>query len=122
VAPRDGARATAWCWSDRCSAFDEGDEAAAWFSGSSRARCGWCVRRRAPAPGGGALGGRRADAPGSWSRFSDGYPVLLLSQASVDGLDARLAAAGRPPVDIARSARTWIVSGAHRTRKTRWRA
>lgn len=114
VVPRDGARTTVWCWSDRCSAIDEGDEAAGWFS----EHLGRPVRLvrfddARPRPSEARWAGARANAPGGWSRFSDGYPVLLLSQASVDGLGARLAAAGRRPVGIERFRPNVIVSAAH---------
>jgi uncharacterized protein YcbX len=74
-------------WRDRCLARDEGPDAARWFSEA----LGRPVRlvRFDPA--------RRRSTDPEWSRgldgesrFSDGYPLLVLSQASLDGLNARL--------------------------------
>ena len=44
----------------------------------------------------------RYAAPGDRTAFSDGYPVLVASQASLDDLNRRLATAGAAPVDVAR--------------------
>lgn len=79
----DGERrpATVWSWHGR--AADQGDEVAAWFSQV----LGRAVRLvHAPpgfdraAPGGGA----------GTVRFADAYPLLVLSESSLDGLNARL--------------------------------
>jgi len=75
-------------WSDTVSAFDEGDEAAAWFS-DYLGEAVRLVRFNDDQP-------RWSDA--RWTadvraqaRFADGFPLLLISQASLDGLNARLA-------------------------------
>jgi uncharacterized protein YcbX len=39
--------------------------------------------------------------PGDEVSFADGYPLLAISQAALDGLNARLADAGRAPVAMA---------------------
>jgi len=44
----------------------------------------------------------RYAAPGDRIAFTDGYPVLVASQASLDDLNARLAGAGAAPVGIER--------------------
>jgi len=44
----------------------------------------------------------RYAAPGDRTAFTDGYPVLVASQASLDDLNARLAAAGAAAVGIER--------------------
>jgi hypothetical protein len=74
-------------WRDRCQAHDQGEDAAHWLSE-------WLGRptqlvRFAPAQ-------RRLSDP-AWTggveapnRFSDGYPLLALSRASLDDLNARL--------------------------------
>jgi uncharacterized protein YcbX len=76
-------------WGEKCLARDEGDEAAQWFSEA----LGRAVRlvRFDPSR-------RRATDP-DWSAgldgeslFSDGFPVLVLSQASLDDLNTRLPA------------------------------
>jgi uncharacterized protein YcbX len=77
------------CWQDRCAAFDVGEEAASWMTThlGTPARL---VRFDAGRP-------RRCDP--EWTRdieattrFADAFPWLLLSQASLDDLNSRLAA------------------------------
>jgi hypothetical protein len=74
-------------WRDRCPAFDQGEPAARWLT----ALLGRPLRlvRFAPAH-------RRLSSP-AWTggieapnRFSDGYPLLAISRASLDDLNARL--------------------------------
>jgi uncharacterized protein YcbX len=81
-------------WRSQCAAFDAGDEAAQFLSD-------WLGRplrlvrfdaRRARLANHDWTGGR--DVP---TAFSDGYPLLVLSQASIDDLSARV---GKPlPVE-----------------------
>jgi uncharacterized protein YcbX len=90
----EGALREVTVWRAQCAAFDAGDEAAQFLSG-------WLGRdlrlvrfdaRRQRLSNHDWTGGR--DVP---NRFSDGYPLLVLSQASVDDLAARV---GRPlPVE-----------------------
>ena len=75
------------CWKDRCAAFDVGDEAAeflAGYLGSPVRLVRFDTRRKRPSnpqwtPGVEAL-----------NQFSDGYPWLLISEASLEDLNARL--------------------------------
>jgi uncharacterized protein YcbX len=53
---------------------------------------------------------RYAD-PGDRAAFADGYPVLVAAQASLDALNARLAARGAPPVGIERFRPNVLVAG-----------
>ena len=52
------------------------------------------------------LGGRQA-----LNQFSDGYPVLVVGQASLDELNVRLGATGSGPVGIERFRPNVVVSG-----------
>jgi uncharacterized protein YcbX len=76
-------------WRDRVNAFDQGDEAAAWISAllgrdTRLVRIDPAARRRCdPAWTAGT------DAH---SRFTDGYPLLVISRASLDDLNSRLQA------------------------------
>jgi uncharacterized protein len=45
------------------------------------------------------------------NQFSDGYPMLVISEASLDDLNARLLAQGHPPVGIERFRPNIVVSG-----------
>ena len=85
------ARGDVTVWRDRVSAFDQGDEPAAWIS-SLLGRDARLVRIDPAAR-------RRCDP--AWtadteahSRFSDGYPLLVVSRASLDDLE--FATAGAP--------------------------
>jgi uncharacterized protein YcbX len=86
-------------WSDEVKAYDMGPVAAQWFSDflGVKARM---VRfdpeeKRVSSPQ--WTGGEEA-----LNQFSDGYPVLVLSEASLAGLNERLRAAGVPAVGMAR--------------------
>jgi len=90
----EGAASEVTVWRSQCAAFDAGEEAAQFLSG-------WLGRplrlvrfdaRRARLSNHGWTAGRDVPNP-----FTDGYPVLVLSQGSVDDLAARV---GRPlPVE-----------------------
>ena len=56
------------------------------------------------------------------NQFSDGYPLLVLSQASLDGLNQRLLAAGQAPVPMARFRPNIVLSGlqAHDEDRLTW--
>ncbi|HXW10769.1 MAG TPA: MOSC N-terminal beta barrel domain-containing protein [Steroidobacteraceae bacterium] len=84
---RSGARRAVVVWRDACQGIDAGDEAADWFS----VFLGRPVRlvrfdesqRRATDPHWSA--GIEAE-----TRFTDGFPLLVLSRASLDDLNSRL--------------------------------
>ena len=75
------------CWKDRCAAFDAGDEAAAFltrFLGAPYRLVRFDARRK-----------RLSNAqwtPGveALNQFSDGFPWLLISEASLEDLNSRL--------------------------------
>jgi uncharacterized protein YcbX len=99
-APLARRRVSVWEWSGE--AEDEGDDAAAWFA----ALLGPGVRLVRWAPG--AV--RPTDAVYAethTTRFSDGFPLLLISEASLAGLNARLDA----PVPMNRFRPNVVVSG-----------
>ncbi len=50
--------------------------------------------------------------PGDEVSFADGYPLLAISQAALDGLNARLAAAGRAPAIMAQFRPNLVVADA----------
>ena len=86
-------------WDDELPAYDMGAVAAQWFSDFLGQRLRLVrfdpeQRRLSPLKHTGGI-----EAP---NQFSDGYPVLVISQASLDGLNARLQAQGRAPVTMAR--------------------
>lgn len=75
------------CWKDRCAAFDAGEEAADFITsylGAPMRLVRFDARRKRPSnpqwtPGVEAL-----------NQFSDGFPWLLISEASLEDLNARL--------------------------------
>lgn len=50
--------------------------------------------------------------PGDEVSFADGYPLLVISQAALDGLNARLAEAGRAPVVMAQFRPNLVIAAA----------
>ncbi len=84
-----GPRGEVTVWRDSVSAFDQGDEPAAWISSllgrdARLVRIDPAARRRCDPVW-------TADAE-AHSRFSDGYPLLVISRASLDDLNSRLPA------------------------------
>ena len=95
-------------WDDHVLAADCGDNAAAWFSDAVGAPCRLVrfrpdVVRPKISPWTGGL-------PAA-ARFSDGYPILLIGQASLDDLNARLKNAGRTELPMNRFRPNMVVEG-----------
>ncbi len=95
-------------WDDRVLAWDMGDAAARWFSEFLQAELrlvrfdpGW--RRLSPA--------RWTQGVEASNRFSDGFPVLVLSSASLAELNERLLAAGHEAVGIERFRANLVLGG-----------
>jgi hypothetical protein len=95
-------------WDDEVPAFDMGDVAAQWFSDF----LGRKLRLVRFDPEHRRLsslewtGGAEA-----LNQFSDGYPLLVVSTASVADLNARLAAAGHAPVGVERFRPNIVLEG-----------
>lgn len=86
-------------WDDEVDAYDMGALAAQWFSDFLRqplrlVRFNPEHKRLSAKTWTGAIDAENA--------FSDGFPILVVSQASLDGLNERLAAVGREPVPMSR--------------------
>jgi len=86
-------------WDHACKAFDEGNEAARWLSdflGSAvrLARFDAAHRRLSNPEWTGTVEAR--------NRFSDGFPILMISEASLEDLNQRLRKAGREPLPMNR--------------------
>ncbi len=95
-------------WDDEVAAYDMGDLAARWFSDFLRqelrlARFDPEHKRLSNRAWTGAIEAENA--------FSDGYPLLVVSQASLDGLNERLAAKAQPPVTMARFRPNLVLTG-----------
>ena len=98
-------------WGDRVAAYDLGAVAAQWFS-DYLAQPGLRLVRFDPEQQPPRLSSRQwtgeDEAP---NQFSDGYPVLVLSDASLHGLNQRLLAAGHAAVGIERFRPNLVLSG-----------
>ena len=119
--PAPGPRRRVTVWRDEVDAEDEGDDAATWLSDFLRRPCR-LVRiaddaRRLAGPGRGAAwkdrhGSMAPALPGEHAfGFADGYPFLIAVQASLDDLNARLAAAGAEPVPMNRFRPNIVLDG-----------
>ena len=101
--------ARAQVWRDELACWDMGDVAGQWFSdflgrpGLRLVRFDPEVRRLASRQWAGAL-----EAP---IEFADGFPLLVLGQAALDGLNQRLAAAGHAAVGIERFRPNIVLDG-----------
>lgn len=95
-------------WNDAVAAVDMGDAAGHWFSHFLRqplrlVRFDPGQRRLADRAWTGALEARTA--------FADGFPLLVVSRASLDALNERLAAKGEPGVTMARFRPNLVLDG-----------
>ncbi|MEI6761127.1 MAG: MOSC N-terminal beta barrel domain-containing protein [Betaproteobacteria bacterium] len=117
-------------WDDLVPAYDLGALAGQWITdflaqphlGDARPPVGPCRLVRFD-PAHRRLSGLKwtggLEAP---NQFSDGFPLLVLSQASLDGLNQRLAAGGQAPVPMARFRPNIVLSGlqAHDEDRLAW--
>jgi uncharacterized protein YcbX len=95
-------------WDDRVAAFDMGDVAAQWFSDFLQQPVRLVrfdpAQRRLSSP-------KWTGADEGLNQFSDGFAVLVISEASLDGLNARLAAAGEAAVGMERFRPNIVLAG-----------
>lgn len=95
-------------WDDEVPAFDMGDIAAQWFTDFLGRKLRLVrfdpeYRRLSSAKW---TGGAEAQ-----NQFSDGYPLLVASTASLEQLNAKLAAAGHAPVGMERFRPNLVIEG-----------
>ena len=95
-------------WKDTVPAWDMGDEAAHWLTAFLGKPCRLVrfdpVQRRLSSPD--WTGGRAVP-----NQFSDGFPLLLTSTASLQELNTRLQAAGQPVVGMERFRPNVVIDG-----------
>ena len=95
-------------WKDEVAAYDMGDLAAQWFSDFLGKR----VRMVRFDPEQRRLSNLKWTAGiEAENAFSDGYPLLVVSQGSLDELNRRLAAAGAPAVTMSRLRPNIVLDG-----------
>lgn len=104
----DGARVSVQVWRDTLAALDQGEGARAWFS----ACLGTDARLVRFAPETERVCNPRWTGESrAVTQFSDGYPLLLIGQASLDDLNARLAAKGAPVLPMDRFRPNIVIDG-----------
>jgi len=97
-------------WDDEVAAYDMGNVAAQWFTDFLGQRLRLVRfdpdhRRLSNLEWTGGV-----EAP---NQFSDGYPLLVASTASLEGLNERLGKSGHPPVGIERFRPNIVLDGVH---------
>lgn len=103
-------------WNDHCLSWDEGQDAADWFSEALGVDCRLVrmtdehVRR---------VDERYARRPAQ-TGFSDGYPLLLVSEASLDDLNRRLIERGKQPITMSRFRPNVVIGGAEAYAEDGW--
>jgi uncharacterized protein YcbX len=107
-APEDASARNVQVWSDTVQAYDCDDTTAAWFSNYLGTPCR-LVRFHADAKRhGNAEWTGGIEAP---TLFSDGYPMLVVSEASLDDLNGKLKAQGRDPLPMNRFRPNIVING-----------
>lgn len=105
----EGPRCRVTIWRDTAEAVDQGDAAAAWLS----AWLGEPVRLVRMADDWTRLvSADYAVRPTDQTGFADGYPALLISEASLEALNARLTAKGSHALPMNRFRPNIVVAGA----------
>jgi len=100
-------------WKDTCNAYDCGDAASQWFTAflNTPARLVYFPDDEL----------RQVDLdyaqPGDITAFSDGFPYLLISQASLDDLNSRLDS----PVEMSRFRPNLVVTGNEAFAEDQWK-
>ncbi|MDB5848047.1 MAG: hypothetical protein JWP29_1799 [Rhodoferax sp.] len=106
-------------WDDRVKAYDMGDVAAQWFSDflntdadGARVAAPQKLRLVRFDPKHQRLSSLKwTDGIEAPNQFSDGFPILVTSEASLDGLNQRLVAAGHGAVGMERFRPNIVLSG-----------
>jgi len=95
-------------WRSKVRGFDEGDDVAAWLS-SHLGRAVRLVRfDRSKAR---QCNPDYVGESGAHTLFADGYPILVIGDASLDDLNERLGAKGEPPLPMNRFRPNVVIEG-----------
>lgn len=99
---------TVQIWDHSVQAADCGDAVAGWFADAIG---GACRLVRFPPGVHRPTSTKWTGGVPAETRFADGYPILLIGQASLDDLNAKLDAAGRAPLPMNRFRPNLVVDG-----------
>ena len=95
-------------WDDSLRAYDCDDTTAAWFSQALGVPCR-LVRFHADVTR--AVSQKWTNGVAATTLFSDGYPILVIGQASLDDLNDKLRSAGREPLPMNRFRPNVVIGG-----------
>ena len=112
-----GAGKSVVVWGDSCEAVSQGDEAAEWLSTVLGLKAQLVAMHRDFR--------RRLDPaytvrPSDHTGFADGYPMLLVSEASLESLNSRLIETGSEPVPMNRFRPNIVVRGCEAFAEDSW--
>lgn len=104
-------------WADQCTALDCGDEAANWLGLFLEEKCRLVYFPENEV--------RQVDLQyaqqGDRTAFSDGFPFLLISEASLQDLNTKLVSAGSQAIEMRRFRPNIVVSGCDAFEEDRWK-
>ena len=112
VVKRGGPAMTVRVWDDRVAAVDQGDAAAAWFASVLGVEGARLVRM---ADGARRQCSRKYAPRGSLTGLSDGFPLLLASEASLAELNRQLKKRGKKEIPMERFRPNLVVGADHRS-------
>jgi len=99
-------------WNDRCNVYDAGDEAGQWLSRFLGIECRFVYFPKDEI----RVVDQAYAKQGDRTAFSDGFPVLLLSQASLDDLNSRMP----DPLPMTRFRPNIVISGGDAFAEDNW--
>jgi uncharacterized protein len=108
---------TVQVWGDTCAAYDMGDTAAQWFTDflAQDMPAGHIAKKLRLVrfdPEQRRMSNKEwTGEHTAYAQFADGYSMLVISQASLDGLNKRLTDTGHAPVGIARFRPNIVLTG-----------
>lgn len=106
--PQDSPEVTVQVWDDRVTAYDYGNDAAQWFSDAIGTSCRLVRFHPKAVRQGDPEWTEGADAP---TLFADGFPLLMIYEASLQELNRRLRALGRDELPMNRFRPNIVLSG-----------